>query len=580
MTGRHRNAAATPAVLRIVAGATTAIVVLSLVVIGYRQFIGSDNVSGNCDDPLRLSIAAAPEMALPLQAAAADWVRSRPTQGDRCIAIDVASAESVDMVGSLAAKANVQLSGIGPGGGGPAKPPQVWIPDSSTWLQRLQRGGGNIVPTNAPSIARSPVVVGMPQPVAANLGWPNAKITWTDLFRKITTGTGLRTGIVEPTRDAAGLAGLVAISLAASSVGNNPQQATASALRGLVVGRSTVRDDLFQRFPHSPDPAAIAGGVAAAPLSEQSVNAYNSRSPAVPLTPVYVEPAPPALDYPYAVLPGTDADRTAIAERFRTVLSDVSFRDRLASQGLRGADGGTGKGFPASPGAPAVGGQGGAAPDLAIVDKLLTTWSAMSAPSRSLTVIDVSGSMNRPVPTANNASRMAVTLETAKRGLALFDDTWSSGLWIFSTEMDGPRDYREIQPIGPLTSQRDKLIAALDSIKATQDGNTGLYDTIFAGYKALQNGWQEGMVNTLIVMTDGENYDPLGGLTLDQLLAEIGKIKDPKRPVRVLLIGIGPEVVAGNLKPITDLTSGAVFSAPDPAKIGDIFLQAITTRAT
>jgi len=32
------------------------------------------------------------------------------------------------------------------------------------------------------------------------------------------------------------------------------------------------------------------------------------------------------------------------------------------------------------------------------------------------------------------------------------------------------------------------------------------------------------------------------------------------------------------LKPITDVTGGAVFAAPDPAKIGEIFVQAIATR--
>jgi hypothetical protein len=550
---------------------------LALVVVGYRPFTGGDSSSATtCNDPIRLAIAAAPEISATVQAAAADWQRSGPTQSGHCIAVEVASAEPVDVASAIAAKANVPLSGVSPGG--PAKVPHVWIPDSSTWLQRLQRSGPNLVPSAAPSTARSPIVVGMPLPVANNLGWPNAKITWLDLYRKVTTGAGLRSGIVEPTRDAAGLAGLIALSLAAASTSDNPQQATAAALRGLVVGRSAVRDDLFQRFPRSPDAASIAGGVAAAPLSEWAVNAYNAKSPAVKLAPVYVEPPPPALDYPYAPLPGIDADRAAIADKLRAVLSGASFRDRLAGAGLRAADGSTGRNFPESPGVPAGGGQGGAAPDLALVDKILLTWSAMSAPARTLTVIDVSGSMTRPVPTAGNATRMAVTVETAKRGLSLFDDTWSVGFWIFSTELDGANDWRQLAPIAPLTTQREKLIAALGSIQAKPNGDTGLYDTLFAGYRALQNGWQPGMVNSLIVMTDGENDDPKGGLSKEQLLAEIGKIKDPKRPVRVLIIAIGPDVAAGNLKPITDLTSGGVFAAPDPAKISDIFLQAITTR--
>jgi hypothetical protein len=183
------------------------------------------------------------------------------------------------------------------------------------------------------------------------------------------------------------------------------------------------------------------------------------------------------------------------------------------------------------------------------------------------------------VPTAGNATRMQVLLEAAKRGLSLFDDTWATGLWIFSTELDGPGtgDYKELVPIGPLTSNRQTVLTALNQITATQNGDTGLYDTILAGYKRLKDGWEPGMVNTLIVMTDGENDDK-NGLNREQLLQELGKIKDPAKPVRVLIIAFGPDVAPDTLKPITNLTSGGVFAAPDPAKISDIFLQAITTR--
>ena len=64
-------------------------------------------------------------------------------------------------------------------------------------------------------------------------------------------------------------------------------------------------------------------------------------------------------------------------------------------------------------------------------------------------------------------------------------DTWATGLWVFSTELDGPgtADYKELVPIGPLTSNRQTVLGALNGITATKNGDTGLYDTIFAGYK-------------------------------------------------------------------------------------------------
>jgi hypothetical protein len=565
--------------LRAFTVALTVIVLMAGAVFGYRQLTSGDGGDGACSDPLLLAVAVAPELVSAVQATATEWARGDFTVGDRCIAVDVTAADPADMAGTIAARANVGLAGIASTGGQQPKVPNVWIPDSSTWLQRLRAAGQDLAPASAPPIARSPVVVAMPQPVAGTLGWPQAKLTWNDLLKRMTTGSGLRAGIVEPTRDAAGLAGLVSIAVAANAAGGSSgQQATAAALRGLVVGRSTVRDDLLQRFPRTADAAGLAGGIAAAPLSEQAVNAYNAKSPAVPLAAVYVEPASPALDYPYTIIPGGDADRTAAAEALMGALTGDQFRDRLAANGLRAADGSTGKGFPAAPGAPAAGGQGGAVAELAVVDRILATWTAMTAPARTLAVLDVSGSMLRPVPTAGNATRMQVTLEAARRGLALFDDTWSLGLWLFSTELDGAKDYVQLVPVGPLSSQRQQVLGALGTVQPKSNGDTGLYDTILAGYQALQNGWEPGMINTLIMMTDGEN-DDANGLSLEQLLGELGKLKDPKKPVRVLLITIGPDVAPGGLKPITDLTSGAVFAAPDPAKIGEIFLQAITTRA-
>jgi Ca-activated chloride channel homolog len=576
--GRHRRTSGARTGLQTFAVALAVIALLAGALFGYRQFTAEDAGGSGCRDPLRLALAVAPELVSAAQATAADWVRSDVTIGGRCVAVDVTGADSADVAAAIAGRANLAVPGLA--GGQQVKVPNIWLPDSSIWLQRLRAVGPNLVPNEAPAVASSPIVLAMPQPVATNLGWPAAKLTWVDLFRRMTTGTGLRAGIVEPTRDAAGLAGLVSLAVAANTAGGaNGQQATAAAMRGLVVGRSAVRDDLLQRFPRSPDQASLAGGVAAAPLSEQTVNGYNAKSPGVPLAPIYLQPAPAALDYPFTVLPGNDADRTAAADKLRAAFAGNKFRDRLAAAGLRAADGSTGKGFPDLPGAPAAGGQGGAAAEVAVVDRVLTTWSAMTAPARTLAVLDISGSMNRTVPTAGNISRMAVLQEAAKRGLALFDDTWSLGLWTFSTELDGPgtADYKQLVPIGPLSANRQQILGALAGVTATKLGDTGLHDTILAGYRALQTDWEPGMINTLIVMTDGEN-DDANGLSLDQLLVELGKVKDAKKPVRVLLIAFGPDVAPAGLKPITDLTGGAVFAASDPAKIGDIFLQAITTR--
>src|SRR5688572_1097192 len=284
--GRHRRPSRSRTGLQTAGVAVAVVALLAGALFGYRQFTADDAASAGCDNPLRLSLAVSPELVPVAQATATDWVRSGVSVADRCVAVDVTSAESADIAAALASKAELNLPGVT--GAQQVKVPNVWIPESSTWLQRLRTLGPNLAPNEAPSVASSPVVVAVPQPVATNIfGWPQSKLTWKDLLKKMTTGTGLRAGIVEPTRDAAGLAGLVSLAVAANDGGPNAQQATAAAMRGLVVGRSAVRDDLLQRFPRAADQATLASAVSAAPLSEQTVNAYNAKTPAVPLAALY-----------------------------------------------------------------------------------------------------------------------------------------------------------------------------------------------------------------------------------------------------------------------------------------------------
>jgi hypothetical protein len=66
----------------------------------------------------------------------------------------------------------------------------------------------------------------------------------------------------------------------------------------------------------------------------------------VPLAALYLEPAPAGLDYPFTILPGDDADRTAAAQKLRAAFAGDKYRDRLADAGLRAADGSHRQGLP------------------------------------------------------------------------------------------------------------------------------------------------------------------------------------------------------------------------------------------
>jgi Ca-activated chloride channel homolog len=565
------------------AGAIAVAVALLVVVsgswFGYRELAGS-----RCTGEVKLAVAAAPEIAPAVRSTVESWRADGGSADGTCVVIDVGEVNPVDMAAVIAAQHDVGMAGVG-SANGTLEMPDVWLPDSSTWLVRLRTLAPGFTPTDGGSVARSPVVAAMPEPLAESLGWPEKKVGWADLLKQMTTGTGLRTGIVEPTRDAAGLSGL--LSLGAAAGGSNRQAQTA-ALRSLAIGRSALRDDLVAKFPQASDAASLASGLNVAPLSEKDVIAYNAKKPPVPLAALYVEPTPTPLDYPFAIMPGIDPARTAAAEAVHDALDSRAFRDQLGARGLRSPDGTWGAGFSAPNGAPSpaggpptptpnAGGKAAGELDPLVLDRSLATWTAVTAPGRMLAVMDVSGSMLDKVPEADDATRMEVTLAAAQAGLGLFDDSWALGLWTFSTQLGGGKDWSELVPIGPLSSNRSQALGALKSIAPKQGGGTGLYDTMLAAYKEVQDGWASDRVNSIVMFTDGENDDD-NGLSEQQLLAQLKDLADPKKPVQVIILGIGGGVDEAQLKRITSVTGGGVFVTKDPTKIGDIFLKALALR--
>ena len=60
------------------------------------------------------------------------------------------------------------------------------------------------------------------------------------------------------------------------------------------------------------------------------------------------------------------------------------------------------------------------------------------------------------------------------------------------------------------------------------------------------------------------------------MLSELGKLQDPRRPILIVGIGIGPDIDAGELQAISGASGGQAFTTDDPTKIGQIFYQALS----
>lgn len=502
-------------------------VVLSvLLVLSLAGWFGFDYLhdrlsASNCDAVATLTVVAAPDVASAVAA-----VSNQDQDQAACYRVDVVSRESAEAVRTLA-----------------ETKPDVWIPESSLWLLRAQRGGAWDIPVTGPSIASSPVVLGLTEAAARQFGWPARTPTWAQVF----SGEPA-IGFVDPAVDPTGLSALIGTGELTASAAD-PAGSYALTLRKLTRNTVQAPTELF-------DPSRRLDGVV---TPEWALAKHG-------LVGVYADPAVPSLDYPYVVLPGSDQAERDVAQQFLSRLLDQSAAGRFAEAGLRGPDGRALGGSTAAVVRPV-------APP-ADPDQLLNQWAAVNRSARMQVLLDVSGSMAQAVPEAD-ANRMTLTVQAAELGIRLFKPTTKIGLWRFSTNLDGDQDYKELLPVRPVEEHlADGSLDQLRAVRAIPNGATGLYDSVLAAYTSARQNWEPGRINLVVVLTDGKNEDPQG-ISQEQLLARLAELQDPKRPLQIIGIGIGPDIDPVELRAISQATGGDAYTTPDPTKIVDVFYAAM-----
>jgi hypothetical protein len=513
-------------VRRMARRAGSPVVILSvLLVLTLAGWFGFDYLKtrlagSDCAVVTTLSVVASPEIA-PAVAKVSELDASG-LDSSGCYRVAVAARESSEALASLTT----------------AKP-DVWIPDSSLWLLRAQQQGAWSIPVTGPSIASSPIVLGLTDSAARSLGWPQRTPTWAQVF-----GGDMALGFVDPAVDPASLSALIATGDLTKS---NPDPAGAYALMLRKIGKNTARTsaELFGK--------QLDGVV----TPESALRGRN-------LVEVYADPAVPSLDFPYVVLPGSEQAKRDAAQQFLSRLLDRTAADRLAEQGLRTPDGRT----PNATGVvPPV------APP-ADPDQLLNQWAAVNRSARVQVLLDVSGSMAAAVP-RTRSDRMSITLQAAEVGIRLFKPTTRVGLWRFATNLDGDKDYKELVPVLPVSELlTNGALDKLRQVKAISGGATGLYDSVLAAYTSARQNWEPGRINLVVVLTDGKNEDR-AGISQQQLLDDLAKLQDPRRPLQIVGIGIGPDIDPVELRTISQATGGDAYTTADPAKVVDVFYAAM-----
>ncbi len=563
-----------------------AIVIVAVLVAGSLTVGVAFAIRDDCSGRDNAVVAASPDIAPLLSQLDAAWAKTKPAVDGVCVSVTVVARDSALMATELASPWDSADNG-------PA--PDVWVPASNVWARNAANSAvvARMLPEQAPSLARSPSVIAMPRDLATALGstafdWPtiaaaHADPTW---WTKRGQPVGRFTfAMTDPQVSTAGL-------LALMSVADTNNDGTVDAAERAAVVKlkeATQRyvadtSDVVTQIARADatSTAAVLAYGSGFPALERDVIAYNETKPKEPLVAIYPSSGGYDADYPYLVLNdppwGTTAGPVAAAA-FLAYARGGAGRSLFLAHGYRDANRVGGTSVTEANGVrptPADRPRAVLAPTS--VAATLTTWTAITRTTNVLLVLDISGSMKDIV--TGTKTRMDLAKSAAVAAVREFDNTSSVGLWVFSSGLDGSRDYKSLVSLGTLSdpmpdghTRRQDMIDAIGHIVPT--GDTGLYDTVSAAQQEVMAHYQQFATNLVVLLTDGRNDDPTGGLDLAQLRTRLDAARAGRTNVPVVTIGFGADADFATLATISHDSGTVTLSSQDGVDIDKVLLAGI-----
>ena len=554
----------------IIAGVASLALVLGGTAVAYVFY-----ADRGCGEPVTATIATSSDQFPVLSRLATQWTAGNPTVDGRCARVEVRAVASHAVAAALGPNWDEQRDGARP---------DVWAPESTAWLlvAASRPDASSLLPTGTPpALAFSPVVLAMQRPMAKALGWPAREIGWADLLGGFARGQTwarfghpewgeLRLALTDPTRSVAGLAGV----LSALDLDNDNTMSDQELLGGVVFSQFVTEladntEVLLRRYADVGATSRAAQLPAGFPVVERDLALHSAGGSAVPLVPVYLRDVSSVADYPYVVLraPWVDQLRHRVATEFLAYLQGTAGRTAYGEAGFRDTEYAARNttllslehGFKPRTGPPTR------VPTAQSLGQLLGVWAVLLRPNNVLLALDTSGSMNDLVG-GTTTTRLQLLQRAAIEGISLLTNQTTVGLWEFSSKLTPTTDFRELVPVGRAgdtvagVKRRTAMVAAVQGLRAT--GGTGLYDTIYAAYLAMQRSWIPGASNALVIITDGRNEDDVG-MDLAQLTAALKQAVRADRPLPIVAIAVGPAADAQALNQISTATGGRTFTARD-----------------
>lgn len=504
--------------------------------------------------------------------------------------------------------------------------PVIWSPAASSWGQILNQrladqGQPAMVSSKPVSFMLTPLVIGMPKPMADALGYPQTPIGWADIAKLATSGEGwaayghpewgaFKLGKTNPNFSTSGLNALIGQNYAATGKErdlskedlNDPKtKAFGKQVESSVVHYGDITMTFLNNWFRTDRSGTSLLYASAVAVEEKSLIDYNNgnpdgvldpgetpRKPKVPLVAIYPKEGTLYSDSPLYVVDAdwVSKDEKAGAEAFITSVQRPASQKKVLKYGFRPGNPDVAVGAPITkangvdPDQPAKLLQ---VPKPEVMIQMLDNWKQQRKGARVLLVLDVSGSMEEPADPDDPASE--TKLDLAKRAAIDALDEFKSddqvGLRVFSTNLGSNEDqnYLDLLDVQPMSTNREDLASKIRD--QLPQHATPLYEVTQESFTDMADDYDPSLINAVVLLTDGVNDDgnPDDDRDqLDQLLTTLRRGTDGEnaKPIRVFTIAYGKQADFDTLERIAQSTNAAAYDASNPATISKVFTAVVS----
>jgi Ca-activated chloride channel family protein len=244
-------------------------------------------------------------------------------------------------------------------------------------------------------------------------------------------------------------------------------------------------------------------------------------------------------DHPFAIpnAPWVSEEQRKAAEVFTQYFLSPAVQQKVLAAGFRPANRDVPLGYPISPEVGVDPTQPKtllAVPDPAVIATVQRSWQLVKKQADILLLVDTSGSMREDDKLRQAVEAMRVFLEDqpGKNNV---------GLMRFDSEVE------LMVPIGPLESNRERILAAIDQLVAR--GNTALYDAVIAAVEHLQANSSPERIQAVLLLSDGQDTASQK-TSLNEVVRAIQEVRNSRTPILVIPVAYGRDADVNALNTI------------------------------